>query len=291
MSGFEFEVTAGDGTSMGRHTTAADGRTPPIVASAGTYEIRETARPPWGAGLGDAGAVRVDLEPATGSDVHEVEYTNTVPDASIVTSARDAADGDRVVDLEHTGATIIDIVTYRGLVPGTDYIVTGELMLRPTVAPTEMIPTAITGSTRFAPIGPAGSVAVEFVVPADPLLVGHAVVVYQRLMVASSGRVIATHADPHATAQTIRFARPVAPVTTSTTIPVTAPPTTTRPAIVEPRPPSSQPPPPTTTTAPPAALPRTGTDSSRSLAITALALVLAGGTLLSTARRPTSRRR
>ena len=347
MSGFEFEVTAADATPIGRLTTAADGRTPSIEAVAGTYTIRETARPSWAGVLGDAGPVTFGFEPTSGSDVRKIAYVNTVPDASIATAARDASDGDQVIDVERGTALIIDTVTYTSLVPGTDYVVTGELMLRPTnargdaidpeaihpadtapngtsttgnaaesgfevvasstVALSEMIPTGVTGSTSFVPAGPNGSVEVEFTIPADSPLLGHTVVVFQRLAVASSGRVVATHADPDAADQTIRIAAPAPPPTTTTpTITTTTPtttttttttvaPSTTVVVAVEPPFATTTQPPPTgsTTTTPPVAtpLPRTGTDSSRSLAIAASTLVLLGVALLSTTRRPTSRPR
>ena len=353
MSGFEFEVTAADATPIGRLTTAADGRTQSIEAVAGTYTVRETARPSWAGVLGDPGPVAFGFEPTSGSDVREIAYVNTVPDASIATAARDASDGDQVIDVEHGTATIIDTVTYTSLVPGTDYVVTGELMVRPTntrggainaeainpagtiptgtnsagnaaesgfevvasstVALSEMIPTGVTGSTSFVPGGPDGSVEVEFAIPADSPLLGHTVVVFQRLEVASSGRVVATHADPDAADQTIRIAAPAPPPTTTTpttTTPTTTTPTTTTPTtttvapsttvVVAVEPPlatttttTQAPPTVSTTTTPPVAtpLPRTGTDSSRSLAIAAITLVLLGVALLSATRRPTSRPR
>ena len=327
MSGFEFDVTTADATSIGRLTTAADGQTPPLEAVAGKYTIREIGRPAWADVLGDPGPVTFDFEPTGDSDIREIAYLNTVPDATITTAARDAADGDQVIDLERGTATIIDTVTYTSLVPGTDYVVTGELMVRPanaqgdstssadtittgasvatdsevvassTVALSEMIPTGVTGSTPFVPAGPDGSIDVEFTIPEDSPLLGHTVVVFQRLEVALSGRVIATHADPNAADQTIHIVAPAPlPTTTTTTTTTTVVPATTVVVAVErPPTPTTQPPPTTTaTTTPPVAsapLPRTGTDSSRSLAITAITLVLLGVALLSVTRRPANRLR
>ena len=173
---------------------------------------------------------------------------------------------------------IIDTVSYTSLVPGTDYVVTGELMLRPTnarggainaeainpadtapngtmttdnaaesgvevvasstVALSEMIPTGVSGSTSFVPAGPDGSVEVEFTIPVDSPLLGHTVVVFQRLEVASSGRVVATHADPDAADQTIRIAAPAPPPTNTTAgaTTTTVAPSTTVVVAVEPPP-------------------------------------------------------
>jgi len=331
MSGFEFEVATADATVIGRLTTAADGRTPPIEAVAGTYTVREIGRPSWAGGLGDPGTVTFTFEPndvrEDGSDVREIVYVNTVPPASIATAARDAADGDHVVDLERGTATIIDTVTYTSLVPGTGYVVTGELMVRPSIARgdgdhptaaigvittgtdpagatvassaielTEMIPTGITGSTSFVPDRPDGSIDVEFTLPADSPLIGHTVVVFQRLAVASSERVVATHADPNAAEQTILVAAPTPPTTTTTTTTTTTPATTTTSEVAEVEPPTTTLPSASTTpttTAPvtPGLLPRTGSDGSPSLSIAAITLVLLGVALLSATRRPTQRPR
>ncbi len=234
MSGFAFDVTADDGTPIGRVTTGTGGLTPSIGAAAGMYTITEVARPSWAATLGDGGPIVFTHEPGGGDDIREVTYTNIVPAASIVTSARDAGDDDRVIDLADGDATIIDTVTHAALVPGTEYVATGALMLAPpgdaepaepaeageTVA-AEMMPTGIVASTTFVPDRPEGDVDVEFSVPADSTLSGRVVVVYQELTVAASGRVIAVHADPDAETQTIRFASIVPPTTT------TIPPTTT----------------------------------------------------------------
>ncbi len=351
MSGFEFEVSASDGTPIGRVTTGADGRSTPVEAVAGTYTIHEVTRPPWAAGLGDGGSVTFAFDPIGDREIRDIAYVNTVPDASIATLARDAADGDRVVDLEHGDATIVDTVTYSGLVPGTEHLVAGELMVRvtnapndpsssadiastattdidttasvpagrvatgagddgatdvelvasSTVAPAEMIPTGITASARFVAAAPDGSIDVEFSVPADSPLRGHTVVVYQQLAVASSGRVIATHADPNALEQTISITHAAPPSTTTTTPTSTTAATTTTTTTgtpsttvaVEP-PTTTQPPIASSTTTPEAAtapLARTGTDSSQSLAVAAITFILLGVALLSATHRPSTRRR
>jgi hypothetical protein len=301
MSGFEFDVAAADGTPIGRVVTTADGRTPSLEAVVGTYTITEVGRPSWAAGLDDGGPLTFALAADDGADVHEITYTNRVPAASISTAARDALDGDQVVDLAVGDATIVDTVRHSGLVPGTAYVVSGELMVRPsdggtaagdsnaetivagstatetvassTVALVEMIPTGITGSTTFVPSESDGQVEVEFTVPADSPLVGHVVVVYQRLAVASSGRIVAVHADPDAVEQTVRFADITPPTTVPpTTVPATTvAPTTALPTTVPSPPPTTAPdvaaaPP---TTAPPTTAPSTtGTPPSAPVAST-----------------------
>jgi hypothetical protein len=317
MSGFEFEVTATDGVPIGRLMTAADGRTPSLDAIAGSYTITEVARPSWATGLGDGGPVTFTLEPDAAPDVREVTYSNRVPAASITTSAQDARDGDRVIDLGVGGATIVDTVSHTGLVPGTEYVVSGELMVRPgggpspTVAPAAMTPTGITATTTFVPSEPDGDVAVTFAVPTGSPLLGHDVVVYQQLAVASSGRIVAAHTDPDAVEQTLRFAD-ITPTTTmpDTTIPVTSVPATTVPDTTPSTTPESSAPTSTAATAAPeteapptspltstaAAAPpsgphrpplaRTGSDGTRSKALGGVSLMLLGAGLLLAARRP-----
>jgi LPXTG-motif cell wall-anchored protein len=326
MSGFVFEVTDTDGGSFGQLTTGSDGRTPPLEALAGTYTISEVSSPPWASGLTGAPVsfdVETDHDP--GADDHdgieiatlEVTYVNVVPAAAITTSATDLRDGDRVVDLADGDATIVDTVTYTGLVPGTEYTAIGELMVRPfgpaqeaatandaqidiavdssgasvassTVAMPLMVPSGIVGSTTFVPSGPDGQVDVAIAVPADSPLLGHTVVVYQRLVIAASERTVAVHADPAAIEQTIRFVTvdpPPAPTTTiPTTIPaIELPPTTTTTTtsttstIVAAQ---ASPPAPGTTSR----LPRTGGDGGRSMALGGLALLLVGAGLVLAAR-------
>ena len=368
MSGFEFDVTDASGASIGRLTTGADGRTPTIDTIGGAHTITEVAQPSWADGLIDGGPITFDFEPGGNampeSTTHVITYTNVVPTISITTAASDASDGDQVVDLGLGDAAIVDTVAYTALVPGTEYVVTGELMVRPTadgasradasradasgadasgadasgadasatagadasatagadasgatgtrpvassaVAVPEMIGTGIVASTTFVPDGPDGSVDVVFTVPGDSPLLGHVVVVYQRLAVAASGRIVAEHADPDAVEQTIRFAEPIPttiPTTAPTTAPTTGPPTvatpvpspttttTTTPTTTTTTPPATTTPP--TTSPPPAerSLPRTGGDGSRPSAAAGLAMLLLGlGLLLATVRAPSTRR-
>ena len=304
MSGFEFEIRSATNDVVARLVTGADGRTPVIEAQPGTYTIAEVARPTWAAALIDRGPITYELAPADGAEPHEVDYVNVVPDATITTAARDALDGDRLVELDAGDATIVDSVAFTALVPGTEYVASGELMVRPTEpvdseGDTPMIPTGIIGSTTFVPDQPDGIVEVTFAIPADAPLRGHVVVVYQRLAIAASGRTIALHTDPGAAEQTIRFAdvAPTTTTTTTTTAPTTtAPSTTAEPVAIASTttattaaapttsagPPSS--PPPTSASAGPA-LPRTGSTSVQATALGGFALVVLGLTMLTTVSR------
>jgi hypothetical protein len=304
MSGFEFEIRSAPNDVVARLVTGADGRTPVVAAQPGTYTVAEVARPAWAASLIDPGPITHELAPGDGTEPDQVDYVNVVPDAAIATVARDALDGDRLVELDAGDATIVDSVAHTALVPGTEYVASGELMVHATEpigaeAGRPMIPTGITGSTTFVPDRPDGIVEVSFDVPADSPLRGHVVVVYQQLAVAASGRVVAGHTDPDAAEQTIRFAD-VAPTTTTTattavvTTTTAAPASTTEPVITTTTTaatPASPPPPPPTSTTPPAAtparpaLPRTGNSGVGATALAGLALVVFGLTLLAAVSR------
>jgi LPXTG-motif cell wall-anchored protein len=204
--------------------TDASGTTPTIELPVGRYRVVEQATPDWAADLVDGGPIEVDVDAS--DTVVEAVYTNAEPVASITTAARDGADGDQMIDLTQGDATVIDSVAYRGLVPGTEYVAVGELMRRtdpPSAdgaaadggddadaggggvdsAGVAMAPTGVVGSTTFVAEASSGTVDVSFVVPADSPLLGHAVVVFQRIEVRSSARVVATHHDATSVEQTV----------------------------------------------------------------------------------------
>jgi LPXTG-motif cell wall-anchored protein len=309
MSGFEFEIGRAPNDVVARLVTGADGRTPVFEAQPGTYTIAEIARPTWATRLIDPGPITHELAPDDGTESRQIDYVNVVPEAMITTAARDAHDGDRLVVLDAGNATIVDSVDYTALVPDTEYVASGELMVRATEsigsgADTPMIPTGIIGSTTFVPDRPDGSVEVAFTVPADSPLRGHVVVVYQQLAVAASGRIVALHNDLDAVEQTIRFADAATTTTTAavTTTTTGAPATTIEPVATiatatttnaaTPAPSTSPPPPSSPLPPPPAptrtALPRTGTSGVQATALAGVALAVLGLTLLATIgrRRP-----
>ncbi len=223
MSGFVFAVQSG-GSTVATVTTLADGRTPPIDAIAGDYRIVEVGRPAWAAGLIDGGPIDARFDPTGAVPPDRVEaefiYTNIVPTPTITTRASDAADGDKYIDMQlrtpgttsgatadATPATIVDAVGYRGLVPGTAYIVRGELMVHDDTCDRCHRPRdPITGETAFVPDTADGSVEVRIELPDDmagDMASGVVAVVFERIVVAASGRLVAEHADPDDLDQTV----------------------------------------------------------------------------------------
>ncbi|WP_293694916.1 VaFE repeat-containing surface-anchored protein [uncultured Agrococcus sp.] len=115
----------------------------------------------------------------------------------ISTTALDAEDGDKYLD--PTGeVTVIDTVAYAGLIPGEEYELQGELMIRGD-GDVE-IPTGITASKTFVPSSPEGEETLSFTIDAGDL-VGEVIVVFEELF--HGGISVAAHADIKDRGQTV----------------------------------------------------------------------------------------
>lgn len=122
-----------------------------------------------------------------------------VPKPVIDTKAVDKADGDQV--LSATGGIVTDTVAYQYLVPGTEYMVSGELMEQATGQPT-----GVTSSVEFTPSSHTGTVQVDFAV--GPELAGKSLVVFESLVAkAAVDVVVAEHKDLNYLPQTVRMER------------------------------------------------------------------------------------
>ncbi|RIJ76316.1 hypothetical protein D1871_12855 [Nakamurella silvestris] len=126
------------------------------------------------------------------ADPKDLDQTVYVP--KVATSAVDQSDGDKYLA---PGGTVVDTITYSGLVPGVKTTATGELML---VVNGKATGTGITGSTVFTPATSAGSVKVTFRIP-DDFVPGKTLVVFEELTVA--GRFVAEHRDATDEGQTV----------------------------------------------------------------------------------------
>ncbi len=246
-SGFEFDlVRVADGLTT-RLVTNPAGRSQPVEVALGDYTICETKVPDWATSLVDGGCVNmtitletIDLYDETiGPNPAErpafaVPYLNTVAPPSIVTRAHDPSDGDRL--LPASGGSAIDVVTLTGLIPGTAYVITGELVppggLPSAVGPDEGAPTTgadtarVTSRNDFTAVESSEEHLVEFDVPA--LTAGKYVIV-ERLWVGD--QLVAEHADLTDELQTIEIPTPTTTVTTSipNTVPETPAPAATIP--------------------------------------------------------------
>lgn len=123
------------------------------------------------------------------------EVTGAELKPNLRTKAIDKADGDNVLPPE--GGTVTDRVWYKDLVPGTEYVLSGELMDKSTGKST-----GIKSSINFTPKGAAGEVKINFTVGSD--LAGKSLVVFESLATkAAPDVVVAAHKDINAASQTV----------------------------------------------------------------------------------------
>ena len=102
-------------------------------------------------------------------------------------------------------------MSYQGLVPGTEYVVTGALMDRETGKPVaDAAGKPVTSSATFTPESADGQITVTFEVDTSQLG-GHDIVAFEVL---TQGDVsVATHEDLKDEGQTVHVAEPETPVT------------------------------------------------------------------------------
>ena len=186
----------------------------------GKYDVCETATPEWAANLVDTGCRTVVIDESTlNLAVVEVDYLNLVSEPRVVTSATDAADGDQVLGSD--GGTIVDQVSLSGLVPGTTYVIRGELVT--TGVPSRT--TGLSGTTTLTAVGTEATVDVVIDVPASVAAKSSQLVIVEHVFVGKS--LVASHDDLTDRAQTIDVVPPT--TTTSTTTTTVASTTTTTP--------------------------------------------------------------
>ncbi|WP_433675879.1 VaFE repeat-containing surface-anchored protein [Microbacterium gorillae] len=159
-----------------------------------------------------------DLETpiAEHKDINDAAQTVTVEEAPVVeepaigTSLVDSADDDHV--LTAAGGTLVDTVAYQNLIPGVEYTITGELMLKG-----DGTATGITGSVTFQSLTADGSIEVEFEVPAG--FAGEALVAYEELFESDNlATPVAEHKDLADAAQTVTVEEAPAPAIGTTLV-------------------------------------------------------------------------
>lgn len=103
----------------------------------------------------------------------------------------------------HGMRTLVDVVTYTNLTPGTEYVVTGTLMDKETgEALRDAAGNPVRSTTTFTPKSPNGTVETEFVVDAG-LYATKTTVAFERVV--EDGREVAVHADLEDENQTLTF--------------------------------------------------------------------------------------
>lgn len=110
-------------------------------------------------------------------------------------------EGEKLIEPEKE-VTVVDIVTYTGLIPGREYTVKGELMDKSTEKPLVVNGEEVRSEITFVPQESDGTVEMRFTFDASALQ-GTEVVVFERLY--RNGKEVAAHADIHDEGQTVEF--------------------------------------------------------------------------------------
>ena len=138
-------------------------------------------------------------------DLDDTEQTLRVLSPRIGTTAKDGVDGDQqaVIDPE---AVIVDTVSYKDLVPGREYTVKGQLMVKSTGEPLMgKDGEPVTAESKFTPADTTGTVDVTFAFDGSALK-GESVVAFETLY--RNGKELAAHADIDDEGQTVEFTKP-----------------------------------------------------------------------------------
>lgn len=137
-------------------------------------------------------------ELAVHANINDEGQTVRMPE--IGTTLTDAEGAHEVMASEKLILT--DTVTYRGLKPGVEYIVTGTLVDKATGEALEADGADLTQSVAFTPEASDGTVEVTFEIDAS-LMAGRSVVAYERVL--HKDRELAVHADIEDDDQTVRI--------------------------------------------------------------------------------------
>lgn len=137
-----------------------------------------------------------------GKEIGEIRITNSR--VEIGTTAADKADGDKVISADED-MTIIDRISYKNLVPGHEYGVSGILMDKSTGKPLLVNGKEVISEMTFIAEKPDGEVRVEFNFDASALA-EKTVVVFEKLIY--GGKEIAMHEDINDIEQSIEVVPP-----------------------------------------------------------------------------------
>lgn len=128
-------------------------------------------------------------------------------DPFIQTTARDASDGDQIVEIG-AKASIVDTIAYEGLIPGETYVMEGTLVDKSSgKALTDADGKEIKAHATFEAESTSGEVEVFFEFDATVLEEGFEIVVFERCLDAE-GNLVAAHEDIDAVEQTVVFDDP-----------------------------------------------------------------------------------
>ena len=130
-------------------------------------------------------------------DPEDREQTIRFPE--IGTYLKDKATGEQVVPAD-SDVELVDTVSYKSLMPGEDYVVTGTLMEKATGKPLQYKGSNVTSAVSFTAKESDGTVEVTYRFHTEGLS-GKSIVAFERL--ASGGRIVAKHEDIDDSGQTV----------------------------------------------------------------------------------------
>ncbi len=139
------------------------------------------------------------LKLAVHTDINDEEQTIYFPE--IETSASDSVTEDHISYATET-VTLVDTVTFKNLIPGKEYILTGTLMDKVSGEPLEINGENVTAITSFCPEEATGTVEIFFTFDASSLK-GKTIVVFESL--SYEGKEVAVHTDLNDDEQTVLF--------------------------------------------------------------------------------------
>lgn len=140
-----------------------------------------------------------DLKLAVHADISDSDQTIYFPEVG--TSAKDADTGNNISCADKE-VTLVDTMTYKNLVPGETFKVTGTLMDKETGKELGVDGKPITSTVKFTPEEPNGTVDIEFTFDGSALQ-GKTIVVFES--VTYKGKEVASHAELEDMGQTIFF--------------------------------------------------------------------------------------
>lgn len=153
---------------------------------------------------------RAGSELAEHADASDEGQTVKVALPKIGTTLTDAAGGDKNI-VSNNPVKLTDTVSYMGLVPGREYVVSGALMQKDAdgnaVAVMDAAGEAVTAKTTFTPEKADGTVEVTFEFDGSELAHGNELVAFESLT--RSGVELAAHADIDDAAQTVSVSNPL----------------------------------------------------------------------------------
>lgn len=153
---------------------------------------------------------RAGSELAEHADAADEGQTVEVALPKIGTTLTDAVDGDKDI-VSNNPVKLTDTVSYTGLVPGREYVVSGALMQKDAdgnaVAVMDAAGEAVTAKTTFTPEKANGTVEVTFEFDGSELAHGNELVAFESLT--RSGVELAVHVDIEDAAQTVKVANPL----------------------------------------------------------------------------------